>query len=57
MTHSSAVYVFDRSGEVRLLFSGLATANPDLDGVADDLRTLVGQSIHPSLWQRILGMI
>jgi protein SCO1 len=57
VTHSSAVYVFGHSGEVRLLFSGLATAKPDLDGVADDLRTLVGESSHPSLWQRILGMI
>ena len=57
VTHSSAVYVFDCSGEVRLLFSGLATANPDLDGVVDDLRTLLGQPARPSLWQRILDMI
>jgi protein SCO1 len=57
VTHSSAVYAFDRNGEVRLLFSGLATAKPDLDGVTDDLRTLLKQSSHLSLWQRILQML
>jgi protein SCO1/2 len=57
VTHSPAVYVFDRSGEVRLLFSWLATANPDLDGIADDLLTLLKQSSHLSLWQRILNML
>lgn len=57
VTHSSAVYVFDRIGEARLLVSGLATENPNLDGVADDLRTLIEHSQHMSLWQRILNMI
>lgn len=57
VTHSSGVYVFDRNGDVRLLFSGMATAHPDLDDFADDLRNLIGQSSHPSLWQRILGLI
>jgi protein SCO1 len=57
VTHSSAVYAFDRNSEVRLLFAGLATANPDLDGVADDLRNLLGQSGHLSLWRRILNIL
>ena len=57
VTHSSGVYVFDRNGDVRLLFSGMATAHPDLDGFADDLRALIEQSSHPSLWQRILGLV
>ena len=52
VTHSSAVYAFDRNGEVRLLVSGLATTNPDLDGFADDLRTLLKQSDHLSVWQQ-----
>jgi protein SCO1 len=55
--HSSAVYVFDRSGEARLLISGLAVENPDLDAVADDLRTLIEHSRRISVWQRILNMI
>lgn len=54
--HSSGVYVFDRNGDLRLLFSGMATAHSDLDDFADDLRTLIGQSSHPSLWERILGL-
>ena len=57
VTHSSAVYAFGRDGEVRLLFSGLATENPDLTGIADDLRTLLKQSSHLSLWRRILNML
>jgi protein SCO1/2 len=57
VTHSSAVYVFDRDGNIRLLFSGLTTAEPDLDGLADDLRALIGSSSHPSLWQRILSFL
>jgi len=57
VTHSPAVYVFDRNGEVKLLFSGLATANPNLDGIADDLVILLKQSSHLSLWQRILNML
>jgi protein SCO1/2 len=57
VTHSSAVYVFDRDGNIRLLFSGLATAEPDLDGFADDLRALIGQSSQPSLWQPVLSLI
>jgi protein SCO1/2 len=57
VTHSSAVYAFDRNGEVRLLFSGLATANPDLNDIADDLRTLLKQSSRLSLWRRILNML
>jgi protein SCO1 len=57
VTHGSAVYVFDREGGFRLLFSGLATAAPDLDAFADDLRTLMGQSSSPSLWQWIRHLI
>ena len=56
VTHGSAVYIFDRRGKVRLLFSGLATQNPDLDALADDLRALIAQSGHPSLWQRIQSL-
>jgi protein SCO1 len=57
VTHGSGVYVFDRSGDVRFLFSGMATATSYLDEFAGDLRALIEQSSHPSLWQRILGLI
>jgi protein SCO1 len=57
VTHSSAVYAFDRKCEARLLFSGLATANPDLNDITDDLRALLEQSNHLSVWQRILNTL
>ena len=41
VTHSSAVYVFDRKGNIRLLFTSLHDNNPKLDGYAADLRRLV----------------
>jgi protein SCO1/2 len=42
VTHSSGVYVFDRSGRARLLVSSLSTDQPDIDGVAADLKRLLG---------------
>lgn len=57
VTHSSAVYVFDRSGAVRLLFSGLAAPNTKLAGMTADLRQLISQSGAMTLWQRFLNMI
>ena len=46
VTHSSAVYVFDRTGAARLLVPSLANARPDLAGTTADLRRLLhgGQS-------------
>ncbi len=41
VTHSSAIYVFDRSGKARLLVSSLSTDHPDIDGTAADLRALL----------------
>lgn len=41
VTHSSAVYVFDREGQARLLVPSLASTMPDLVGTADDLRRLL----------------
>jgi protein SCO1/2 len=41
VTHSSAVYVFDRNGAARLLVPSLASSAPDTNGVAADLARLV----------------
>ena len=41
VTHSSAVYVFDQTGAIRLLLSSLSTPKPDLDGAAEDLKRLI----------------
>jgi protein SCO1/2 len=39
--HGSAIYAFDRRGEVRLLISGLSTDKPDIVGTTADLRALL----------------
>lgn len=41
VTHSSAIFVFDREGYPRLLIPSLGTTSPDLSGTADDLARLV----------------
>ena len=57
VNHSSAIYVFDETGRVRLLVSSMATANPDIDGTAADLSQLVNQQSPPSFWQRLLQLV
>lgn len=57
VAHSSAVYVFDQKGAVRLLFSGLALPNAKLSGMTADLQQMVLQRGHESLWRRILDAI
>lgn len=41
VTHSSAIYVFDKNGDARLLISDMATAGPDTDGTTADLKRLL----------------
>ena len=41
VTHSAAVFVFDRNGDARLLVPSLAQAHPDLSGTTDDLERLL----------------
>lgn len=41
VSHSSAIYVFDRQGKARLLVSSLSSARPDIAGVAADLTRLL----------------
>jgi len=41
VTHSSAVYVFDQTGALRLLISSLSTSKPDIDGSVEDLKRLI----------------
>ena len=57
VTHSSAIYVFDQTGKVRLLISSMASSSPDIDGATADLRQLIDQANPPSLVQRILQML
>jgi protein SCO1/2 len=57
VTHSSAVYVFDGNGDIKLLFSGLSAGGPDVDGNAEDLRAIAGQTNHPGLLSRLIHML
>jgi protein SCO1/2 len=57
VTHGSAVYVFDREGEARLLFTGLSLPNTPVAPMLADLRELVTSGPHGSWWHRLLGFL
>lgn len=46
--HGSAIYVFDRGLNARLLVPSMATKTPDIDGLAADLVRLVNE--RPTSW-------
>jgi protein SCO1/2 len=48
VTHSSAIYVFDRQLNARLLVPSMASKTPDIDGLAADLVRLVNE--RPPGW-------
>ena len=48
VSHSSAIYVFDRSLNARLLVPSMASKTPDIDGLAADLTRLVNE--RPPSW-------
>jgi protein SCO1/2 len=57
VTHGAAVYVFDRVGNIKLLFSGLALAKTDTAPELADLRTLIAESGEGGWWHRLLGLL
>lgn len=57
VTHSSALYVFDRQGQVKLLFSGLSLAKTDTAPELADLRELVTYGTKGSWWHRLLSLL
>ncbi len=57
VTHSSIIYVFDQTGDARLLVDSMATPKPDIDGTTKDLRRLITQNKPPGLLQRIWRMV
>jgi protein SCO1/2 len=57
VTHSSALYVFDRQGEVKLLFSGLSLEKADTAPQIADLRELVTYGAKGSWWHRLLSLL
>ena len=47
--HSSAIYVFDETGRIRLLVASMSATQPDIEGLASDLSRLLGQKSPSSL--------
>nr|WP_246344189.1 SCO family protein [Acidocella aromatica] len=43
VTHSAAVYVFNAQGQAEFIIAGLDTPQPDLDGIARDLRGVAAE--------------
>jgi len=57
VTHSSAIYVFDKKGTVRLLISSLGTASPDIKGATADIRRLLGEGGAAGLFARLWRLV
>jgi protein SCO1 len=57
VTHSSAVYVFDRQGAARLVFTGLSQPNAPTAPALADLRELVSNGAHTSWWRSLLRLL
>jgi protein SCO1 len=56
VSHSAAIYVFDKSGACRLIIGSMATRTPDISGTAADLKVLV-EAGPPGLLARLLHMV
>jgi protein SCO1/2 len=57
VTHGAAVYVFNRAGDLKLLFTGLSAPNTKLDGMSADLQAMVAGAGGRSWWHRLLGQL
>jgi protein SCO1/2 len=57
VTHSSIVYVFDQSGNARLLVDSMARASPDISGTRKDLQTLIAQHQPHGILDRLLQLV
>lgn len=57
VTHSAAVYVFNREGNIKLIFTSLSQPNVKLAPTLVDLRAMVAGAGSSHWWQRILGML
>jgi protein SCO1 len=57
VTHGAAVYVFNRRGDIKLIFTGLSQPNAKLAPTLGDLRAMVAGAGSASWWQRILSWL
>jgi protein SCO1/2 len=56
VSHSAAIYVFDKSGACRLIIGSMASQTPDISGTAADLKVLV-EAGPPGLLARLLRIV
>jgi len=57
VTHGAAVYVFNRAGDIKVLFTRLSSPNVKLAPWTADLRAMVNGAGSNSWWQRLLGKL
>ena len=57
VTHSSAVYVFNRTGDIKLIFTSLSKPNVKLAPTLADLRGMVAGEGSGTWWRRLLGWL
>lgn len=57
VTHGGAVYVFDREGDIKLLFTGLSAPNTKLAGMTEDLQQMLSSAGGGGWWHRLLGWL
>ncbi|MGH6680381.1 MAG: SCO family protein, partial [Bradyrhizobium sp.] len=57
VTHGAAVYVFNRDGNIKLVFTGLSLPNTKLGPFTEDLRAMVAGRGSDSWWGRILSSL
>jgi len=57
VTHGAAVYVFNRAGDIKLIFTTLSQPDQKLAPALADLRAMVNGAGGDSWWQRMLSML
>lgn len=57
VTHGAAVYVFNRAGNIKLLFTGLAASGVSTEGMTADLQAMVAGTGGTGWWRRIIGSL
>jgi protein SCO1 len=57
VTHSAAVYVFNRSGDIKLVFTHLSAVGTSLAGTTKDLQRMVAGAGGDAWWRRLLSSL
>jgi protein SCO1 len=57
VTHGSAVYVFNRQGDIKLVFTSLSQPNAKLDATRADLSAMIAGRGSDKWWRRMLSWL